>query len=325
MVRILIVDDQKVIREGLKLSLESHADLEIVGLAENGQIAIDLVDALRPDVVLLDMEMPIMDGAAATRAIRQRFENTKVLVLTSSKDDTHIAAVLAAGAHGYLLKDTPIDDLVNAICSANKGYTQLSPGLLDTVQVHPPSAPSDSPQPGKFHTDIPSSYTMPEQEDASVDFVDSDRLYTDDFIRENENASRLLLFSVICAGMLTLAFAIGYALLQQGQQVEQQPEPLQVPELPQPDPQFTIPPADLLPENNQNSPIDPSLPVPPPIEDSTDPQINRPPQPPTGIGTDPPENSIVPLPETGTDSNPASSPPNRGLDSSSDSNRESPN
>lgn len=133
MIRILLVDDQKVIQQGLKALLESEADLQVVGFAENGKVGVEVAEELQPDVVLVDMHMPVMDGVAATEIICQRCPNTKVLLLSSTDDDKCIADALGAGAMGYLLKSASAEELANAIRSAFKGYTQLSPGLLEKV------------------------------------------------------------------------------------------------------------------------------------------------------------------------------------------------
>lgn len=146
MIRILLVDDQKVIRQGLKALLESEADLQIVGLAENGKIGIEIAEQLQPDVVLVDMHMPVMDGVAATEVICQRCPNTKVLLLSSADDDKCIADALGAGAMGYLLKNASSEEVANAIRSVHKGYTQLSPGLLKKVMNRNPS-PEEVAQP----------------------------------------------------------------------------------------------------------------------------------------------------------------------------------
>jgi DNA-binding NarL/FixJ family response regulator len=129
MIRLLLVDDENLIRRGLKALLKLEPDLEIVGEGENGQDAIDKVGALQPDVVLMDIRMPIMDGVAATRQICQQFSTTKVLVLTTFADEDYVAQALRYGAAGYLLKDTPSDELAQAIRMVHKGYTQLGPGL----------------------------------------------------------------------------------------------------------------------------------------------------------------------------------------------------
>ncbi|MEH2465484.1 response regulator transcription factor [Nostoc sp.] len=130
MIRVLLVDDQGLIRQGLRVLLELEPDLEIVGEAENGEQAINLVAKFQPDVVLLDIRMPIMDGVAATREIQKRFAKTKILVLTTFDDDEYVSAALQNGAMGYLLKDTPSEELAVAIRAVYKGYTQLGPGIV---------------------------------------------------------------------------------------------------------------------------------------------------------------------------------------------------
>jgi DNA-binding NarL/FixJ family response regulator len=133
MIRLLLVEDQALLREGLKRLLDSQADLQVVGEAADGQQAIDQVKALRPDLVLMDVRMPVMDGVTATRLISERFPATKVLVLTTFADDEYVEQAMQAGAMGYLLKDTPTEDLATAIRSAHKGYTQFAPGLFKKV------------------------------------------------------------------------------------------------------------------------------------------------------------------------------------------------
>jgi DNA-binding NarL/FixJ family response regulator len=133
MIRVLLVDDQSLIRQGLRALLELEPDLQVLGEAENGKMAIALVETLQPDVVLMDVRMPIMDGVAATREIAERFVGTKVLMLTTFDDDEYVAAALRYGAKGYLLKDTPSEELAAAIRSVHKGYTQLGPGLVEKV------------------------------------------------------------------------------------------------------------------------------------------------------------------------------------------------
>ncbi|WP_298912740.1 response regulator transcription factor [uncultured Nostoc sp.] len=130
MIKVLLVDDQGLIRQGLRVLLELEPDLEIVGEAENGEQAINLVAKFQPDVVLLDIRMPIMDGVAATREIQKRFAKTKILVLTTFDDDEYVSAALQNGAMGYLLKDTPSEELAVAIRAVYKGYTQLGPGIV---------------------------------------------------------------------------------------------------------------------------------------------------------------------------------------------------
>ncbi|MBD2388492.1 response regulator [Cylindrospermum sp. FACHB-282] len=151
MIKVLLVDDQSLIRQGLKALLELEADLEIVGEAENGEIAIDLVAQLQPDVIMMDIRMPIMDGVAATREIQKRFPGIKILVLTTFDDDQYVTAALQNGAMGYLLKDTPSEELAVAIRAVHKGYTQLGPGIVKKLLTQfstmgsiqtPPAPPS---------------------------------------------------------------------------------------------------------------------------------------------------------------------------------------
>jgi DNA-binding NarL/FixJ family response regulator len=140
MVRVLLVDDQQIIRQGLKALLQLESDLEIVGEADNGQVALELVATLHPDVVLMDMRMPIMDGVAATQHICQTFPATKVLVLTTFDDDDYVTEAIRQGAMGYLLKDTPSEDLAAAIRAIHKGYTQFGPGILQKVTAKVPTS-----------------------------------------------------------------------------------------------------------------------------------------------------------------------------------------
>ncbi|MBN4007005.1 response regulator transcription factor [Nostoc sp. LPT] len=130
MIKVLLVDDQSLIRQGLRTLLELEPDLEIVGEAENGEQAINSVAKFQPDVILLDIRMPIMDGVAATQEIQKRFAKTKILVLTTFDDDEYVSAALKNGAMGYLLKDTPSEELAVAIRAVHKGYTQLGPGIV---------------------------------------------------------------------------------------------------------------------------------------------------------------------------------------------------
>jgi DNA-binding NarL/FixJ family response regulator len=146
MIKVLLVDDQGLIRQGLKVLLELEPDLEIVGEAENGKIAINLVEQLQPDVVLMDVRMPIMDGVAATQEIQNRFPNIKVLVLTTFDDDQYVKAALQNGAMGYLLKDTPSEELAVAIRAVDKGYSQLGPGIVKKLlNQFTPNQPNPTP------------------------------------------------------------------------------------------------------------------------------------------------------------------------------------
>jgi DNA-binding NarL/FixJ family response regulator len=147
MIRLVLVEDQTIIRQGLRRLLDSQPDLQVVGEAENGQQAIEQVAILQPDLVLMDVRMPVMDGVSATQIICDRFPQIKVLVLTTFDDEQYIEQVMHFGAIGYLLKDTPSEELADAIRSAHKGYTQLSPGLFKKAfsQRSEPSTPAASP------------------------------------------------------------------------------------------------------------------------------------------------------------------------------------
>jgi DNA-binding NarL/FixJ family response regulator len=148
MIRILLVEDQFLIRQGIKSLLESNLDMQVIGEAENGQRALEQIPALKPDIVLMDIRMPVMDGVAATKAIAQNYPDAKVLVLTTFDDDEYVSQAMRLGAKGYLLKDTEPDELALAIRSVYKGHTQLGPGLFEKALVpSPASAPSIQPPP----------------------------------------------------------------------------------------------------------------------------------------------------------------------------------
>ena len=137
MVRILLVDDQNIILQGLQALLESKLDLEIVGTADDGEKAIKQVEILAPDIALVDIEMPRMDGLSATRTICQQFPRTKVLVLSSHTDEEYIAQALKSGAKGYLLKSTLVRDLEQAIWSVHQG-SLLEPKPIEKVPTQTP-------------------------------------------------------------------------------------------------------------------------------------------------------------------------------------------
>lgn len=148
-IRLLLVDDQQLVREGLSSLLDAQPNLDVVGQAENGREAIALVPTLQPDVVLMDVRMPVMDGVAATRSLQAEFPEVKVLVLTTFDDDEYLSQALRYGAKGYLLKDTPAAELAAAIQAVYGGASYLGPGLLDKMLAPPPrsSAASTSPPP----------------------------------------------------------------------------------------------------------------------------------------------------------------------------------
>ncbi len=126
-IRVLIVDDHPLVRQGIATFIEAQDDIEVAGEASNGQEAISQVTALSPDVVLMDLVMPEMDGVAATREIKSRYPNVKVLALTSFVNDEQIVPALQAGASGYLLKDIAPEQLMEAIRAVQRGETPLAP------------------------------------------------------------------------------------------------------------------------------------------------------------------------------------------------------
>ena len=134
-IRILVVDDQNLIRQTIQMYLEEEADLEVIGYAENGATALQLIEKLNPDIVMMDLEMPDMDGLTTIQVIRDRFSQTKILVLSSFDDRKNINQAIKAGAKGYLTKATPARELANAVRSVNQGYFQLGPGLMEKLVI----------------------------------------------------------------------------------------------------------------------------------------------------------------------------------------------
>lgn len=133
MIRLLLVDDQSLFRQGLASLLSLEEDLEVIGQANQGQEAITLAEQLQPDVILMDVRMPICDGVVATHEIHQRFPWIRILVLTTFDEDEYIWKSLQAGALGYLLKSTPSAQLADAIRTLYQGYSQLGPTIAPKV------------------------------------------------------------------------------------------------------------------------------------------------------------------------------------------------
>jgi DNA-binding NarL/FixJ family response regulator len=142
-IRILLADDHSVVRQGLKMFLALDPELEVVGEAANGQEAFRLAQELQPDVVLMDLLMPVMDGIAATAAIRQQLPDTEVVALTSVLEDASVVNAVKAGAIGYLLKNTESDALIRAIKAAAQGQVQLAPEAQARLmrEVRAPDSP----------------------------------------------------------------------------------------------------------------------------------------------------------------------------------------
>jgi two-component system, NarL family, response regulator LiaR len=135
-IRILLADDHVMLRQGTSEILRKESDIEIIGEADNGQQAIELAWRLRPDIVVMDVRMPVLSGIEATRRIREAMPEVQVLVLTAYDDDQYIFSLLQAGASGYLLKTAPVNELVNAIRIVRSGESPLDPSIARKVVVH---------------------------------------------------------------------------------------------------------------------------------------------------------------------------------------------
>lgn len=133
MIRVLIVDDQPVVCEGLKVMINAHPEFEVVGVGYSGANALELVLIHKPDLVLMDLNMPIMNGIHATRKIRDAFSEVKILVLTTYMDEEWIFDAIRAGASGYILKDSPREEILAAIQGVMDGHTQIDPVVADKL------------------------------------------------------------------------------------------------------------------------------------------------------------------------------------------------
>jgi len=150
-IRVLVVDDQALFREALVALLAVQAGIDVVGEAANGQEAVEAVGRLRPDVVLMDLRMPVLDGVGATRRLRVDHPGVRVLALTTFDGDAEVFPALRAGAVGYLLKDATTERLVDAVVAADRGESVLAPSvaakLVARVATLPDPAPGPAPQP----------------------------------------------------------------------------------------------------------------------------------------------------------------------------------
>ncbi len=142
-IKVLITDDHGVVRQGLRMYLGLDPELEVVGEASNGEEALRMARELEPDVVLMDLLMPVMDGIAATEAIRTELPDVEVLALTSVLEDASVSGAVRAGAIGYLLKNTEADELKRAIKAAAEGQVQLAPEAAARLmrEVRAPESP----------------------------------------------------------------------------------------------------------------------------------------------------------------------------------------
>jgi two-component system, NarL family, response regulator NreC len=133
MIRILLADDHALVRQGFRMILEAQPDMEIVGQAGNGREAVELAEKLKPDVVVMDVAMPELNGTEATRRLAASTPRTRVLALSMHKDSVYVREILRAGARGYLLKDSGDTDLVAAVRAVAKGEGYISPAVSDAV------------------------------------------------------------------------------------------------------------------------------------------------------------------------------------------------
>lgn len=134
MIRVLIADDHHVVRRGLQFFLKTQKDIEVVGEAKNGVEAVQLVEQLKPDIVLMDLVMPEMDGIEATKKIKAQWPEVQVLMLTSFSDKDHVLPAIEAGAAGYQLKDIEPDDLVNSIRQVMRGESIMHPAATTKLE-----------------------------------------------------------------------------------------------------------------------------------------------------------------------------------------------
>ncbi len=141
-IKVLICDDQDVVREGLRTILKSAPEIEVVGMASGGEDALLRVQSTRPDVVLMDLKMPGMNGIQATAEIRARFPQVRVLVLTTYDGDQWVFDAIRGGASGYLLKDTPREGLIQAIHETAAGKTAVDPGVAGRLFEHVRETPA---------------------------------------------------------------------------------------------------------------------------------------------------------------------------------------
>ena len=133
MIRVLLADDHAMVRKGFRLILEAQPDMEIAGEAGNGRDAVELTEKLHPDVVVMDVAMPELNGIEATRRLAASSPHTRVLALSMHKDSVYVREILRAGARGYLLKDSIDTDLISAVRAVAKGDGYISPGVSDAV------------------------------------------------------------------------------------------------------------------------------------------------------------------------------------------------
>lgn len=158
-VRVLVADDQQLMRDGIASLLSIQEGIEVIGAAANGQEAIEQALALHPDVILMDVRMPALDGVAATEAIRRQLPDCQILMLTTFDDDAYVLDALRAGAVGYLLKDIPARDLAQAIQAAHRRIYQLDPAVASRLVASLTAQPRQEGRPAAPTTSAPGAAT----------------------------------------------------------------------------------------------------------------------------------------------------------------------
>jgi DNA-binding NarL/FixJ family response regulator len=146
--RVLVADDHALVRRGTRDILDDHPQIEVVGEAANGQEAVDLAEGLQPDVILMDLGMPLLNGLEATRAIKASWPDIHILVLTIEDDDEYAVEAIAAGASGYLLKDVHDDALIEAVLAVGEGGAVIDPSMVTRLVEHVHSASTGDPASG---------------------------------------------------------------------------------------------------------------------------------------------------------------------------------
>ena len=133
MIKVLIADDQELIRESLKIILDVNSDIKVVGLAEDGRKVLDLLNKTLPDIILMDIRMPELDGVQCTKAVKKKFPDVKIIILTTFDDDEYVFYALKYGASGYLLKGCSVQELTSAIYTVMNGGSILNQGVITKV------------------------------------------------------------------------------------------------------------------------------------------------------------------------------------------------
>jgi len=133
MIRVMIVDDQKIFREGLKMIISQDVDIEVVGLCEHGQEAVGMIPIYKPDIILMDIQMPVMNGVEAVKRIKNDYKDIDVIMLTTFHNDHYITDAIRAGALGYLLKDTEINIIIDAIKTVHQGGALMDSSAMKVI------------------------------------------------------------------------------------------------------------------------------------------------------------------------------------------------